>query len=135
MSNDQTFCPVDPAFLYPDPQRRLKELKVFDISGYTYTFIHPREEVEDVILPFDLLYQQGAAIDGQSFSALGPRQSMETVVLSHEGAKERVTGPMIWRVKLRKEAVANGRGVATVIGVPFSPTDVITVAEHVGFER
>lgn len=121
-----TFCPIDPVFLYyPDPRKKLENLPQFDMTGYTYTFIHPANNIEQVVLPFDLVYSQGYHVDGQEFPMLRPGESKEVVVISDEGAREQLERTMIWRVKLRVGFNARGDGVASVIGVAFDLNDVV----------
>ena len=123
-SRDEVFCPTDPAFFYPDPSKKLAGLEVFDRNGYTYTFIQPAAQPNDLVLPHDVPYEQGISVDGQRFETLEPGQVIETIVISREGAKDRLTGKAVWRVMLRKRMRKPGKGIATVIGVRFGTDDV-----------
>lgn len=126
VSADQRFYPTDPAYLYPDPKKKLKGVTAFDRTGYTYSFLHSARAVENVLTPFDLAYSQGFRVEGQEFAPLDPGAMMETLVISSEDAATSIDGEMVWRIKLRKGVVADGRGIATVIGVAFSSKDVTT---------
>lgn len=132
VSESQSIRPMDPVFLYFHPRgakggpRRLKGLDVFDASGYTYTFIHPSDDVAKLSLPFDLIYEGDQyRVEGQNFPMLHPGQSTEVIVISAEDAYNSLTGDMVWRIKLRKQKVGD-RGVATVIGVRFNKNDIKT---------
>lgn len=124
LSQDQPLRPTDPAFFYPDPRKRLRGLPVFDETGFTYTFLHPEGKPSGLLVPFDLAYEQGLTIEGQDFEVLEPGQTGETIVVSGEGADEKLEREMIWRIKLRKGKTPDGRGVCTVVGVRFHKEDV-----------
>lgn len=124
VSLDQEFHPSDPAFLYPRPERKLAGLSAFDRCGYTYTFLHPAGATERLLPPFDLPFELGHAIAGQEFVSLKPGESTELMVISGEEAFGELKSDMVWRVKLRKGKSADGKGIATVIGVTFQPGDV-----------
>lgn len=132
ISENQTIRPMDPVFLYFHPRgtktqpKRLKGLKMFDETGYTYTFIHPEDDVSKLTLPYDLIYEENQyRVEGQSFPKLQPGQETEVIVISSEDAYSTLSGSMVWRIKLRKQKVGD-RGVATVIGVRFSKDDIKT---------
>lgn len=123
-SPDQSFYPTDPAYLYPDPRRRLKDAPIFDRMGYTYSFIHPAGREKDLLAPFDLAHDQGVKIRGQEFPRLGPGESADVLIISGEGALSKVEGTMIWRVKFRKSKRSDGVSLATVVGIPFDRSNV-----------
>ncbi|MFO0946515.1 MAG: hypothetical protein U1D30_11285 [Planctomycetota bacterium] len=124
ISKDQTFYPSDPAYLYPRPDKKLAGLPAFDRSGYTYTFLHPAGATDRLLPPFDLPFELGHGIAGQEFPSLKPGESAELIVISGEDAYQELKPNMVWRVKLRKGKSPDGKGIATVIGVPFQPQDV-----------
>jgi hypothetical protein len=124
VSAKQEFFPLDPAFLYPDPRKQMKSNDLFDGRGLTYTYLHPADRVADVVCPFDLNVRDGWVLEGQEFPKLPPGGQADLIVVSDADAMERVRGPMIWRVKLRKGLTATGQGVATVIGVAFDPAEI-----------
>lgn len=124
VSAKQEFHPLDPVFLYPDPRKQMKSNDLFDGRGLTYTYLHPADRVADVVCPFDLNVRAGWALEGQEFPKLSPGGEAELIVVSDADAMERVRGPMLWRVKLRKGLTATGQGVATVIGVYFDPAEI-----------
>jgi hypothetical protein len=128
VSADQRFYPTDPAFLYPNPKKKLKGVAAFDRTGYTYSFLHSARSIEKLLTPFDLAYQQGFRIEGQEFAPLDPGETVETLVISSEDAAASLDGDMVWRIKLRKGLSADGRSIATVIGVNFSAKDVTAPA-------
>jgi hypothetical protein len=80
-------------------------------------------------LPFELGADQ--RLDEQDFPTLAPGEARECLVAAAEDAYARAkNGPaMLWRVKLRKGLNAQGHGVASVVGVPFSLADIKLLAE------
>jgi hypothetical protein len=124
VSANQQFHPLDPAFLYPDPKRRLAGLPVFDRRGYTYTLLHAQAGTDRLILPFDLPFRQGFSIEDQEFPLLAPQEEAESIVISDEDAFDEIDGRMIWRVMIRRGLARSGKGVATVIGVVFDKSQV-----------
>lgn len=129
LSKDQAFTPADPAFLYPMNGKKLAGLPMFNSTGYSYTFLHKPERPESLILPYDLPYTLPQTIEGQEFTQLGPGESTDIIVVSAEDAYQQIGERMIWRVKLRKGRAPDGRGVATVIGIPFRKMDITAVSK------
>lgn len=123
VSEKQTFHPLDPAFLYPDPKKQMKTNDLFDGRGLTYTYLQTADRAGKVILPYDLKWQE-RAIEGQDFPKLEPGGKADLIVVSDMDSPEKVKSPMVWRVKLRKGLTATGQGVATVIGVAFDPSQI-----------
>lgn len=129
VSESESFIPADPAFLYPLNGKKLAGLPMFNSTGYTYSFLHPPEQPHKLILPFDLPYTLGQTIEGQEFPELKPGESADLVVISSEDAYQQLSDRMVWRVKLRKGKTADGRGLATVIGVPFRKVDITAISK------
>lgn len=123
-SRDQVFHPLDPAFLYPDPKKKLSGLSVFDRGGYAYTFIHPVGSLAKIVMPLDLAYKQGFQVEGQVLEPLAPGETTESIVVSQEDAFDQLDAHMIWRIKLRKGMAKSRVGIATVVGIIFDKAQV-----------
>ena len=67
---------------------------------------------------------------GQEFPLLKPKESAEVFVASEEQPLGKITGPMVWRLKVRKALTVAGHGAATVIGVPFAKSDIAMKAKE-----
>lgn len=124
VSETRTFRPSDPAFLYPDPRKRLAGVAVFDATGYTYTFIHPVGQPERLLVPLDVAYEHGDKVAGQDFPLLAPGEEADIFIFSGEDVIPRIEKEMLWRVRLRTAAGPRGRGVTSVIAVPFGADDI-----------
>ena len=59
------------------------------------------------------------SIEGQTFAALSPGETVETVIASESGVAERLTDEMTWRIRLRI-----GIYRTDVLGVRFHEYDV-----------
>ncbi len=124
ISADRSFSPLDPKFLYPDRKRRLKSEPAFDRRGVTYSYLQSDQNEDDLFFCYDLAYNDGERIEGQSFDKLAPGETVEAIIASETHLLSEVKGTMTWRIKIRKGKTSKGVGVASVIGVPFSETDV-----------
>lgn len=104
-SDSVIFAPLDEAFVR-EPDRRLPETFIQDGSGtriYAYR------------LPVSSEWE----IAGQSFHELRPGEQLETVVLSDTNSRNRLDGPLVWRLRLR-----TAPETTTVLGVTFDASEV-----------
>lgn len=125
VSSDRAFHPTEPAFVYPSPKKRIAGIPAFSRSGYSYTFLHPVDNLTAIILPYELPMEIGMTVDGQTFPKLDAGATGTVWLFSEERTARDLTAPMIWRVKLRRQAASDeNKGLATVIGVSFAPKDV-----------
>jgi hypothetical protein len=134
VSAGRTFAPFDPRFqtmVDKGRGRAAKSIKlrgqvIFE-DGYTYSFAHPVGEeyaAKRRILPLDVDRERGERLAGQEFATVGPGETAEGWAVSSEDALMQMTGPMLWRVKIRKGMTTGGAGVAAVVGVRFARADV-----------
>lgn len=128
LSAEQELRPTDPAYLYPARKAQIRSLPMFRQRGYTYSFIQEEAAPDHLVFCYDLAYEQGLRFEGQEFPLLKPGDEVETDVFSEEVDLKTLKADLIWRVKLRKGKTRSGKGVATVIAIPFARGDVSTVA-------
>lgn len=106
-STDAVFAPLDES-LVREPD-----------DGLAGSFLETAEGSR--IYAYPLPVQSDWSIAGQTFSALRPGESFETVVVSDQGAANRIGSESIWRVKLRTGIGAND---FHEVGVRFSPREL-----------
>lgn len=104
-STDQTFAPLEPAYVR-EPDRGRPESFLESPSG---------ERIDTFPLP----QASEWAIVGQGFRELKPGESFETVLVSKEESAARFAPEMVWRVRLR-----TGQGPTEFIGVRIRQNEV-----------
>jgi hypothetical protein len=124
ISTNQTFSPTDPAFLYPDSRKTVRDLPMFNRRGVTYSFLQSDRTPNEISYCYHLEWQANFRLIGQEHRKLKPGESTETLIASEWDLDELLKGPVTWRLKLRKGQTRGGKGVATVIGVTFDGTQV-----------
>ncbi len=67
---------------------------------------------------------KGQATDGESGRVLKPGDSFETYLPSDTDGLDKLTGPLLWRVHLRKGYSPAGLGVTTIFEVAFDSTQI-----------
>jgi hypothetical protein len=128
VSNDQQFCPTDPAFdaRWDDP-RQPKPYTYLDFGAEKF-FGGP---IDYPYGKHGRMYMQGQENDPQP---LGPGEERTTVVCTDPDKSDQVRkalakakGSMLWRVRLRRGLVDVGnkqKSATAVIGVEFAASDI-----------
>ncbi|MEX0703364.1 MAG: hypothetical protein WD069_14815 [Planctomycetales bacterium] len=120
VSDDQAFVPLDADLLWGPSQ-------IVEGQRRGNTFV---SRVSEKSKPgrHVLAYHHSPTMDFQPKDLplgrkLGPGQEMEIYVPSEEGI-DKLSGPLVWRLHLRKGHGPNGRGVTTLVEIAFDSSEI-----------
>jgi hypothetical protein len=105
LSKDTVLTPLEPAFVRK-PDRGMPDCVIETGRG---------ERIE----PYPLALQSEWRIEGESFSELKPGQAIETIIVSDNDARARLSDPMIWRFRIRTDM-----DQTHLVGVRFGADEV-----------
>ncbi len=119
-SGDQKIAPLDRTLMLSrlyDNDRILANNFVRTVSDTNCTLLHDN--------PKDGNWNwKGQASDGLQGKVLKPGESFETYVPTGADGLANLTGPLLWRVHIRKGFSDSGRGVTTIFEVAFDSSQI-----------
>lgn len=125
-SADQTFAPLDTAIL---AQRGRTDKGGMERAN-NFVARQDARMPADVVLMFDPSWKTPAGWNLGTADAprqLAPGESVEVYVPTNDYDEEQLktlTGPLVWRLQFRKGIADTGRGVTTLIEIPFDSQDI-----------
>ena len=121
-SDDQKIAPLDRRLVY---ERRLSADDVVLANQFVVPAAKKGSDDPNVLM-YELSPDGEWDVTGQPLPTLEPGQSIETCLVAGPANLDKLSGPCLWRILLRKgHHDVTGRGVLTLIEVPFDANRLV----------